>query len=695
MEPAAEARSDTEGHTQARGPLIVACVAGGLLAAQIALFRLYGQSHRGEEAFLAVCIALLGVGGGGVAVFTRRRLNTLDPDILAARGCLVFSVGLPLVLFLTRAIGPIASSCLLCLPFLGGGLAPALMLDQQAKKAHVLCAAGAMGTSIASVVALVTMHTLGSWNILFLASALGAIAFLLCSGKRHRTQASFWLLLTTFLWLVPEASFRSSESEPDDTAPKSHRFSQPLIESLRPGARVLVLEQGPTPSPCEPSPTGSLGPQAPQPKGPITKPSYTHLRPHDVRSALVRENVAYDAVVIPGIGASEPPAAGLVWLSQDPAATLEALAAISRPLENNGLLFFTLPRAHLLKLLITLGATLGPQLGRHLIAWTEPRGCTAILVSRTPLSPKETTLAETFVRARKNAELITTPTRPGEEGPVKDFLDGLPTSTLAKTDRIRLDPATDDRPSFRRQLSLHQLSWSDLQYAFFQDTDRWEQDPAPSGLLLLVALVVVIILGAVLVLIPVATRQTKRNDVSTRRLLANLVYYGSTGAAFAGLKIALIISLGLLFGPPQLVFTTALAGFFLGAGAGAHQSQRLSRKVWATTLATVITLVLATSLEGLVQIFRPFAVDVRVAIGFLVALFSGIAAGMPFPAGLAFSRRRNIGLVAWGHAIYAVATVAGAALAHLLSVELGLSALLVVAAVCFAAARLVFPYLGE
>jgi hypothetical protein len=249
-------------------------------------------------------------------------------------------------------------------------------------------------------------------------------------------------------------------------------------------------------------------------------------------------------------------------------------------------------------------------------------------------------------------------------------------------------PATDDRPYFQNF-----FRWPVLTEAW-RAKDRGGMALLEAGYLLLVTtLVQALLAGLLLILLPLALfaplAQTNR-----RVRWQVFAYFTGIGLAFLFVEIAFLQKLMLLVHHPTVALSLVLATFLLGAGAGSAWSSRApparSRLLLIGAVAGIVLLgaVCGTAFDALTAELAawPTAARALVAAGLLAPL--AFCMGMPFPLAL---RELDEPLVPWAWGINGCASVVSAALATLLAVDFGFSAVLWIALALYVLVLAAFP----
>lgn len=256
--------------------------------------------------------------------------------------------------------------------------------------------------------------------------------------------------------------------------------------------------------------------------------------------------------------------------------------------------------------------------------------------------------------------------------------------------KFNIEPATDDRPYF-----FHFFKWS----AFEEMMGLRAQGGAGLiewGYLILLATVVqAAIAGAVLILLPLTVVRPHWPRLVTRRMGA---YFFCIGLAFLFVEIAFIQKLILFLSHPLYSVAVVLAGFLVFAGAGSALSSRLlpgrSERRRVTTVALAIAAIAVGYLLALPPLFERFIGledPARILLALALIAPLAFAMGMPFPIGLARVAREAPGFIPWAWGINGFASVLSASVATLVAIELGFTAVILLAVLLYAAAAFVIP----
>ncbi|HSA93507.1 MAG TPA: hypothetical protein VLE48_10885 [Terriglobales bacterium] len=233
----------------------VALVSFSMLLLELACTRLFSVVLFYHFAFLAIGVALLGLGAGGVFAFLGRRwLAQWETSALVARVCVLNVVATVLALAIIlivpvspeltwRNFGKLSAVYLATsVPFFLCGLVLSLVFAREAKKVSHLYGADLMGGALACLLVVPALNTIGAPNAI-LASALAMAA---CSAvwAPKRAQRNTALRMAVVMLALIAVNFRGDVF--DRKYVRAVNREQPKIEFSRWNAisRVEVQEVG-------------------------------------------------------------------------------------------------------------------------------------------------------------------------------------------------------------------------------------------------------------------------------------------------------------------------------------------------------------------------------------------------------------------------------------------------------------------
>jgi hypothetical protein len=262
--------------------------------------------------------------------------------------------------------------------------------------------------------------------------------------------------------------------------------------------------------------------------------------------------------------------------------------------------------------------------------------------------------------------------------------------------KFQIRPATDNRPFFS-----HFFRWRALP-ELMKLRQRGGAFLLEWGyLVVLGTLLQAILAGSVLILLPLVLRRNEQK--AGNGALVTWIYFGALGIGFLFLEIAHIQRVTLYFGGPVFAVATALASFLVFAGLGsgwaggrrgASGGMELSLGGVLGSIVVLIVLYLAF-VPWILRSTLAAGIGWKVLISVLTVAPLAFAMGMPFPLALQRLSRLYAARIPWAWAINGWATVVSAALAPLVAIHLGLSALVMLAAVCYGSAAAVVGVAGE
>ena len=182
----------------------VACISAALLMTELALTRIFSVTMYYHFAFLAISIALFGLGASGVYVYLARRpLGRVAPARLLAWHALAYALvtTLSLALLVRLRVGlnyslenlllMLAIYALAALPFFAGGAVISLAISRLSGRINLVYAADLLGASAGCLLLLPLLDRVGAPGVVLATAALGAIAAVrVRAGRRARPRGA-------------------------------------------------------------------------------------------------------------------------------------------------------------------------------------------------------------------------------------------------------------------------------------------------------------------------------------------------------------------------------------------------------------------------------------------------------------------------------------------------------------------------
>jgi hypothetical protein len=490
---------------------------------------------------------------------------------------------------------------------------------------------------------------------------------------------------------------------------------------LRPGARTLILEPGGGLSILQ-ALAGGAGEVDAVEGNALTRRAVAVTNPLDPyalpgvrtilensRSYLRRgeDSAAFDVIAVPLTDAYRPVASGAYSLAESYGLTVESFRDALARLAPGGLLVATrwlqIPPSEDLRLVATLAEALArrgiEQPGEALVAY---RGIQTLTVLAKPdgWHSEELELVREFAGSRRfdmvwapgiqpeeTNRYNRTPT-PEHYEAARDLLLAFPgsASRFYAGYPFAIAPPTDDHPFF-----FHFFRWGQTPRVLATLGRTWQPFGGSGYLVLLALLVLVLVLGAVLILLPLAFRRQAMTGSFAPGLRRRVVaYFGLLGLAFLFVELPIIQRWILLFGQPTYAFTAAVLTILLFSGLGSAlvRSPRVHPRAVVPSLVILgCAVALAGPCLNQASLGWPAGWRTMVAVASLAPL--GFLMGMPFPLGLAWLERSSSPLVPWAWAVNGCASVLASVLAAILALSVGFTAVLLIGAGCYAAAAAV------
>ncbi|MEJ2466358.1 MAG: SAM-dependent methyltransferase [Candidatus Thiodiazotropha sp.] len=446
--------------------------------------------------------------------------------------------------------------------------------------------------------------------------------------------------------------------------------------------------------------------------GPVYRHPGTRLHIAEARDFLSHTDKHYMLIQMALIDAAGASASGLYALNESYLYTSEAMALYLSHLTPDGYLSITrwikLPPRDTLKLFATALLTLRkmgvsqPELHLVLIrSWQTG----TLLIKKSPFSEQELDAVTRFSEDRF-FDLAYTPRLTEKQSnrynqlAEPDFYTA--TQAMATGDieaffdryKFNIRPASDDRPYFH-----HFFKWS----VFLEALQLRGQGGMPliewGYVILLVTLAVTLLIGALLILLPLAlsvtSREAKAGAIDPWRVV---LYFFCIGLAFLFIEIAFIQRFLRFLHHPIYAITISLTAFLVFAGLGSHSCRELSRR-WGELAVAKIAIAGIALLSMLYLLFLGWIfttlgnLPLGVKLLLSIVLISPLAflMGLPFPLALTAVKRDAALLIPWAWGVNGYASVISASLATLIAIHFGFTSLILAAVAIYLMALWMFP----
>ncbi len=244
---------------------------------------------------------------------------------------------------------------------------------------------------------------------------------------------------------------------------------------------------------------------------------------------------------------------------------------------------------------------------------------------------------------------------------------------------FHIKPATDDKPyfsQFLRRKSLSQLSdvFGSQNVSFIE----------LGWLISVLTFLQITLLAVFLILLPLLKLQKiGKGDKKSW----TLIYFSGLGIGYMFFEIVMIQKFILFFGNPVYATAIVICVMLLASGAGSYYSSGiLSNRVTMQRILLMIFLLLAVYtffLSPLLNQVFSFPGLVKLFVSILIIACPAVLMGMPFPLGLRAQSLIEEKNIPWAWGINGCMSVISAAFATLLTVEVGFSIVIMLAAISY------------
>jgi hypothetical protein len=412
------------------------------------------------------------------------------------------------------------------------------------------------------------------------------------------------------------------------------------------------------------------------------------------RSFLSATHKKYDLIQLPVIGAFGG-GVGLHAMREEYTFTKESFLRMLNMLEKGGAICVTAwmdyPFRNSLKVAATLAETaeaagLSP-LQSHIIA-VRSWGTITFLLKKSPVSSSDTMRIRQFCD-RLYFDPVFLPGALQEERTIYNalndtafflYMDELMSGRREKLYRqydFYLRPASDDKPYFSQFLRWKSLA--DLAGIFGAQSVPFIE---LGWLISVITLIQLSLFALVLIILPLLKMGWKGSN-----RFGTFVYFSGLGIGYMLFEIILIQQFIIFLGNPVYAAALVIAVMLLASGSGSYLSSgiQLNRRsikkilLIIAGLMVIYSLFLSTMLQNVAGINMIW----KVAISLIIIGVPAVLMGMPFPMCLGWLSRIEENNIPWAWAINGCMSVISAALATLLTVELGFTIVIIFVALAY------------
>ncbi|MEW8049502.1 MAG: hypothetical protein AB2792_20700 [Candidatus Thiodiazotropha sp.] len=450
--------------------------------------------------------------------------------------------------------------------------------------------------------------------------------------------------------------------------------------------------------------------------GEIYDNPYTRLHIAEARDFLGQSDKKYDLIQIVLVDAASASSSGLYALNESYLYTREAIALYLSHLAPEGYLAITrwikAPPRDTLKLFLTAYQAMESlgldNLEKRLLLIRNWQTAT-LLVKNGAFTPQELERVEAFCQARLFDQAYSHRLREAQANRYnrlrepyfyrasKQIVSGAK-DRLLESYKFNLQPASDDRPYFH-----HFFKWE----SFFEALKLRNQGGMPliewGYIILILTLVITALLSALLILLPLSiiSRSTGTTDSGTSRWRVFYYFFG-IGVAFLFIEIAFIQKFIRFLHHPIYAISISLAGFLLFAGLGSYVSEHLAQNrshyriaVLAILAITLVSIGYLFLLEPLFDRLGHLPMAFKFVISSLLIAPLAFFMGMPFPLAISSLKNQASNLIPWAWGINGYASVISAGSATLIAIDLGFTAVIIIAALLYLSILVAFPGLSD
>jgi hypothetical protein len=424
------------------------------------------------------------------------------------------------------------------------------------------------------------------------------------------------------------------------------------------------------------------------------------------RSFVRRSREQYDAILSVHTISHAALASGALALAENYVLTREAFVDYLDRLTPDGVLYIVRPEAQLARLVATGRESLAARgvvdPAGHFYLYhhpaSAPRGAlvapnrssfrAGFLMKKSPFTPEEVRLLHEHLGIGGRVRLLYSPLEPHAGSLYHALLTAPDPRTVYAVQTVQLAPTTDDRPFFNQHTRWSRLHWATVWDVFTQGhLGRLALEDRPvAEVTVLVLLGQAMLLAAVLLGLPLV--RCARAGLRLPHRGRFLLYFAGLGMGFILIEMAVMQRFTLVLGQPVYTLAVVLAGLLVCTGLGAALAGRVRsqprqhlRWLLPLLLVTVVGTAYLTPVICTAALALPLGWRLLVALLLLAPL--GVLLGLPFPLGLRVVAQEAAAFVPWAYGVNGFFSVIGTAVALLLGMAFGFTAVLILAALCY------------
>lgn len=419
----------------------------------------------------------------------------------------------------------------------------------------------------------------------------------------------------------------------------------------------------------------------------------------DARTFLGRSDQQFDLIQASLIDTWAASAAGAFALSENSLYTREAFQTFFQRLSDRGLVsysrwYFPSDPSETLRMVV-LGLDAWQSMGieepaDHLVVVANlaqnrsaTEGLATMLLKKTPFTAEQIAILQDISQQMAFTVLYA----PGLtlDNSVARLVNASDFETYVAGYPMDISAPSDNRPFFFNFVRPADLFGRDFQASPVLKAS------AEANRVLLAVLGISLTFSALFILLPLIFRRDAP-AIQNSWFSGYLAYFALLGLGFMLIEIPLIQRLSLYLGSPTYALAVVLLTILLGSSLGSLATGRVVQDEAASRLMrrlaglVVVALALLLLLPLILRFTQAWTLGLRVLVTIAALGPAGFFMGQPFPLGVKWATRQAPGIVPWLWAINGTMSVVGSSLAILVALAIGFRAVMLVGALCYAAA---------
>ena len=417
------------------------------------------------------------------------------------------------------------------------------------------------------------------------------------------------------------------------------------------------------------------------------------------RSWLARSRESFDVIQMSLVDTWAATGAGAFTLSENGLYTVDAWKVFISRLTSKGVL--TVSRwyepitpdetGRLISLAVaTLLETGVREPRRHLFLAAQQRIATLVM-SKLPFSAQDIETLEKAAEVYQH-EVLITPSRAPKSSALSRIVNSADAKSLyAFTSSLAFDltPPTDERPFFFNQLPLSRPLQAFAFVGGVVATTAEGGGVRRGNLVATVTLLILFLIALLLVIVALhIPLRSAIEDVGARLVINGTIYFLLIGIGFMMIEIGLLQRMSIYLGHPVYSLSVLLFSLILSTGIGSFLTDNLQLNSRARIVAWgivtgVYTVALTFCMGPAFAAFNDSTLAVRIALCVAIIAPAGISLGFGFPTGMRLVSSIDAKPTPWFWGINGAAGVLASISAVVVSLALGITATLLVGAICY------------